>query len=176
MSLRIRLIPRHFRPKRLLVATVLILAGCGGASTATAPPQRVAGTGFVFQAPAGWQLQRGHNLVMATHDSELVQVSAFPLQKPYTDALFGKVTKELTTRVSQVAAETGGKVAGRSVVTAAGIRSHRYLVTVGDHVDEYTFVLRAKREYLLLCRRRSSHDQSPCDQLIKSFVLAGRAA
>jgi len=171
-----RLIPRHFRPKRLLAAGLLILAGCGGSGTANRPAQRVAGTGFAFQAPAGWQVQRGRNLVLATRDSELVQVSTFPLQKRYTAALFGKVTRELSTRVSQVAAQTGGSVTGRSVVTASGIRSHRYLVTVGDHVDEYTFVLRGKREYLLLCRRRSSHDQAPCDQLIKSFALAGRAA
>jgi len=170
------LIPSHFRPKRLLAAGLLILAGCGGSSTTNAPPQRVTGTGFAFQAPAGWQVQHGRTLVMATHGSELVQVSTFPLQKPYTDALFGKVAKELQTRVSQVTAQTGGKLTGRSVVTAGGIRSHRYLVTVGDHVDEYTFVLREKREYLLLCRRGSSHDQAPCAQLIKSFVLAGRAA
>ncbi len=171
-----RLIPRHFHPKRLLAAGLLILAGCGGSSTTNTSPQRVAGTGFVFQAPDGWQVQRGRTLVVATHGSELVQVSTFPLQKAYTDALFGKVTKELQTRVGQVAAQTGGKLTGRSVVTAAGIRSHRFLVTVGDHVDEYTFVLRGKREYLLLCRRRSSHDQATCDQLIKSFALAGRAA
>jgi hypothetical protein len=171
-----RLIPRRFPPKRLLAAGLLILAGCGGSRTANAPPQRVAGTGFAFRAPAGWQVQRGHHLVLAKRDSELVQVSTFPLQRLYTPALFGKVTKELSARVSQVAAQTGGSVTGRSVVTAAGIRSHRYLVTVGDHVDEYTFVLRGKREYLLLCRRRTSHDQAPCDQLIRSFALAGRAA
>ena len=170
------MIPRYFRPKRLLAAGLLILAGCGGSGTTKAPPQRITGTGFSFQAPAGWEVQRARTLVMATHGSELVQVSTFPLQKPYTDALFGKVAKELQTRVGQVAAQTGGRLTGRSVVTAGGIRSHRYLVTVGGHVDEYTFVLRGKREYLLLCRRGSSHDQAPCDQLIKSFVLAGRAA
>jgi hypothetical protein len=71
-----------------------------------------------------------------------------------------------------VAQQSGGKVAGHSVVTAAGIRSHVYDVEVGDHVDEYTFVLRGKREYQLLCRRKASHDTSFCDELVSSFGVA----
>ena len=44
-------------------------------------------------------------------------------------------------------------------------------VTAGDQVDEYTFVLSGKREYLLLCRRTSSSTASKfCGQLVTSFA------
>jgi hypothetical protein len=76
----------------------------------------------------------------------------------------------LAVRMRAVAAETGGKVTGTSTVTAGGTRSHAYDVTVGDHVDQYTFVLRGKREYQLLCRRKSSSDDGFCKQLIASFA------
>ena len=51
-----------------------------------------------------------------------------------------------------------------------GVRSHSYTVTVGDHVDEYTFVLRGRREYQLLCRRKASHGDDACRQLLTSFA------
>ena len=63
-----------------------------------------------------------------------------------------------------------GTVSGSRTVTTAGIRSHSYEVKVGDHVDEYTFVLRGLREYQLLCRRRSSSSDAACKQLIASFA------
>lgn len=166
-----RLIPRDLGPKRLLMAGVIILAGCGGSAGTDASPQRIAGKGFVFDAPAGWQLERGHRLVVASKGRDLVQVSTFPLQKPYADALFGKVARELQTRVEQVAAQSGGKLTGRSVVTVASSRAHSYVVATGDRIDEYTFVLRGKREYLLVCRRTRAHESAACDQLIRSFAL-----
>ena len=70
-----------------------------------------------------------------------------------------------------VARQTKGRVIGHSVVTVAGIRSHSYDVRVGDHVDEYTFVLRAKREYQLLCRRQESSDSKVCSRLVSSLSL-----
>jgi hypothetical protein len=45
-----------------------------------------------------------------------------------------------------------------------------YTVTVGDHVDEYTFVLRGRREYQLLCRRKASNGDDACRQLLTSFA------
>ncbi|MGH3001900.1 MAG: hypothetical protein ACRDM1_04425 [Gaiellaceae bacterium] len=132
----------------------------------------MAGPGFSFQAPAGWKVQRSDDMVSAAQDSELVQVATFPLQKRYSAALFERVSKELSTRVRAVAAQTGGTVSGHSTVTAGGIRSHAYDVTVGDHVDQYVFVLRGKREYQLLCRRRSSHGDQVCARLIRSFAPA----
>lgn len=107
----------------------------------------------------------------ASHDSELVQVATFPLVHPYSPALFTKIEPELSSRMADVARETKGTVVGHSVVTAAGIRSHSYDVRVGDHVDEYTFVLRAKREYQLLCRRQETSDSTVCSRLVSSLSL-----
>jgi hypothetical protein len=151
--------------------TVIILAGCGGSSAAKQQWQEVAGHGFRFQAPKGWQVQTGPMKTVAARDSELVQVATFPLSKPYSDALFGRVSRELTVRMQALALQTGGKLTGSATVTAAGVRSHAFEVTVADHVDRYTFVLRGKREYQLLCRRRSSSSNAFCEQLVASFAL-----
>ena len=129
----------------------------------------LSGAGFRFQAPKDWSAKSAPKVARATSDGELVQVSTFPLVKPYTDALFTKVERELHARMQTLAQQTGGTVTGQRTVTAAGIRSHAYDLTVADHVDEYTFVLRGKREYLLLCRRRARGDRSFCEQLVTSF-------
>ena len=106
---------------------------------------------------------------MASHDSELLQVSIFPLIHPYTDSLFAKVKTELDARMQTVAKAAAGTVSGSRVVTAAGVRSHSYEVAAGKDVLEYTFVLRDKREFELLCRRPSSKGDSTCRELLKSF-------
>jgi hypothetical protein len=111
-------------------------------------------------------------MVSASNDGELVQVATFALLKPYTPELFDRVERELRLRMRQVASQTGGTVSGTSTVTAGGIRSHAYEVSAGDHVDEYTFVLQVKREYQLLCRRRTSSGSDVCDQLVKTFEPA----
>lgn len=107
----------------------------------------------------------------AARDSELVQVATFPLARPYTDALFAKVQTELATRMAQVAKVSGGTISGRSVASPGGIKSHVYDVRVGDHVDRYVFVLRGRREYQLLCRRKVSSKEDFCQQLVASFAL-----
>jgi hypothetical protein len=166
-----RLIPPGVRAKQaaLLLAPV-ILAACGGSSAAKVPQQQVvAGPGFRFEAPTGWRVERGPRQATASDGSELVKVATFPLLKPYTAALFNRVDRELSTRMRQVAQQTGGKLSSPATVTAGGIRSHAYRVTTGDNVDQYTFVLRGKREYQLLCRRAASHDDSVCARLIASF-------
>ncbi len=153
----------------MIVAAVLILAGCGGSGAANA--QFVSGPGFRFTAPGGWKIVRAQRQVSATHGSDLVQVATFPLLKPYSAALFQPVAKELTARMSQVAQQSHGSVSGTSTVTAGGIRSHSYTVRVGDHVDEYTFVLRGLREVQLLCRRDAKSSDAACKQLIDGLVL-----
>lgn len=100
---------------------------------------------------------------------QLVQVASFPLARPYTAALFTKVEAELGTRMRQVASETGGTLTGPATVTTAGIRSHAYRVTATGRVDEYTFVLRGRREYQLLCRRTGSDGTAACATLLASF-------
>ena len=154
------------------MATV-ILAGCGGSGAAKPQSQQwqaVGGAGFGFQAPAGWKIERVKGRVSATGGSELVQVSTFPLLKSYDDKLFGRVALELRSRMQDIARQTGGKLNGSRTVVADGVRSHAYEVTVGEQVDEYTFVLSGKREYLLLCRRNSSNGVGICKQLVTSFA------
>jgi hypothetical protein len=168
-----RLIPLRRSAKRALVVPALcILAGCGGASATKQQPQTVQGPGYRFAAPAGWSVARKGSAASASRGSELVQVTTFPLVKPYRSELFDAVAGELRTRMQQVAQQSGGSVSGGSTVTAAGIRSHAYAVQVGDHVDEYTFVLRGRREYLLLCRRKQSSHDDFCAQLVRTFALA----
>lgn len=164
-----RLIPRHVRRKQTLLMAVLIFAGCG--SSGAPKVQSVRGPGFQFAAPAGWKLERTPGQVSARHDSELVQVATFALLKPYRPALFARVATELAARMDEVAKQVHGTVSPNGTVTAAGIRSHSYDVRAGDHVDEYTFVLRGLREYQLLCRRRSSSSDHVCKQLIARFMV-----
>jgi hypothetical protein len=166
----VRSFPVDFRAKLTLVVAGLILAGCGGSPQGKT--QIVAGNGFRFEAPAGWRVDVTGKQAMASRDSELVQVSTFPLVKPYSDALFDRVTKELDARMSALAKQVGGTVAGSGKATAAGIRSHSYRVDVAGHSDEYTFVLRGRREYQLLCRRKTSSGDGFCKQLVRSFALA----
>ena len=91
------------RPKQLALVVSLILAGCGGSSEPVKPPTRVAGPGFSFRAPSGWQVQRSDAKVGASQDSELVQVASFRLLKPYRSELFDRVEGELSTRMGQLA-------------------------------------------------------------------------
>jgi hypothetical protein len=172
-----RLIPQIIRCKQaLLLATLILavcgLAGCGGsrAATSSAQSQTVRGTGFSFQAPAGWKVERAQNRVSVTHGSELVQVATFPLAKRYNDKLFVPVATELRSRMAEIARQTGGTLSDGRAVTADGVRSHAYDVTAGSRVDEYTFVFSGKREYLLLCRRKSSDGADFCARLVTSFA------
>jgi hypothetical protein len=172
-----RLIPRGLRCKQALlsasaVLTVVGLPACGGSSAATtqSPWQTVTGTGFTFGAPEGWKVERAKSRVSATSGSELVQVATFPLMKTYDEKLFARVEAELRSRMREIAHQTGGKLSGSRTVTADGVRSHAYEVRAGDQVDEYTFVFSGKREYLLLCRRKSSDGAGFCSQLVTSFA------
>lgn len=160
------------RHKRALLLATLILAGCGGSSEPKAAYQLVKGAGFSFQAPVGWKVEHAVRRSEASSGSELVQVATFALVRPYAASLFTRVTTELDLRMKTLAEQTGGEVAGKTVVKAGGVLSHAYTVNVGDHVDEYTFVLEGKREYQLLCRRLASSSGAFCAQLVKSFALA----
>jgi hypothetical protein len=110
--------------------------------------------------------------VAAGTNEELVQVATFALLKPYSSGLFSKVQKELTQRMTTLAGQTGGRLAKTETVTAAGVRSHSYRVESKDRVDQYTFVLRGRREYQLLCRRQASTGDETCRQLLESFAFA----
>jgi len=121
-----------------------------------------------FEVPASWRVVGGKTGANASRDSQLVEVDTFPLAREYRPSLFEKVASELAIRMSGVAQKTGGTVAGHTVVEAGGIKSHSYDVRVGKRTDTYTFVLRGKREYQLLC----SADESVCEHLVSSFGVA----
>ena len=177
-----RLIPRELRRKQALLWLAAIVAGFGGAgvvgagcggSSAPQPPrewQTVRGSGFSFEAPAGWKVGRATNRVSATRGAELVQVATFSLLKPYDEKLFGRVARELRARMEEIATQTSGRLSGERTVTAGGVRSHAYDVTAGKRADEYTFVFSGKREYLLLCRRQSPDGAGFCPRLVTSFA------
>ena len=129
----------------------------------------MAGPGFRFTAPDGWKVTRTQNGVTVADDGSLVEVSTFPLARAYNDDLFAAVEKELKARMDTLARESGGTVAPGTPVTVAGIRSHSYRITSDGMVDDYVFVLRGKREYQLLCRRKSSDSDDHCRLLLTSF-------
>ena len=158
------------RPKQLALVVCLILAGCGGSSEPVKPPTRVAGPGFSFRAPSGWQVQRSDGKVGASQDSELVQVASFRLLKPYRTELFDRVERSSRRGWGSWRSRPAARSRRRGPSRPTAIRSHSYTVTVGDHVDEYTFVLRGRREYQLLCRRKASHGDDACRQLLTSFA------
>jgi len=163
------MLPRALGRKLPVLVLAFILAGCGGNSEPKTAFHEIRGPGFRFDAPVGWKATTAGRTTTAASGSELVQVAGFPLAHPYTPALFDKVESELAIRMAQVA--KGGKLTGPTTVTAGGIRSHAYTVEIGDHVDAYVFVLRDKREYQLLCRRKSSSSTAFCDRLVSSFTL-----
>jgi hypothetical protein len=167
-----RLIPRSLRCKQALLLGTVILAGCGGSGAVKSQSewQTVSGPGFAFGAPAGWKVERAKRRISVTQGSQVVQVSTFPLLKPYDAKLFDRVATELSSRMQEIARQTGGKVSGERTVTADGVRSHAYDVTAGSRVDEYTFVLSGMQEHLLLCRRKTTEDAGFCAQLSKSFA------
>jgi len=126
-------------------------------------------SGFSFQVPSGWDVAGGANGANAGTGTQQVRVATFPLVKTYVPALFEKVRTELDTRMAAVAKETSGAVAGHRVVTVDGAKAHSFDVKVGDRVDTYTFVLRGKREFELIC----SADAGACSRLLTSFDAQG---
>ena len=153
----------------LVLTVAIIVEGCG--SSAKPKAQIIAGTGFRFSAPAGWTVQRGVTAVTATQGEQFVRVLTFPLGRVYRPQLFAKLGAELKVRMTALAKQTGGTIQGTGVATAGGIRAHVWRVKTGGSLDEYTFVLRGRREYQLLCRRSSSGDDAACTQLVSTFQL-----
>jgi hypothetical protein len=145
---------------------VVILAGCGGSGEQKAQWQRVDAGGYRFRAPQGWEVTPAKGRTTVKGGDGFVQVSTFSLVHPYSDDLFEKVRSELDLRMADVAKRSGGEVSAHRVVTVDGSRAHSYDVRVGKRTDRYTFVLRGKRELLLLC----SADAAVCDELAASFA------
>ena len=163
-----------------ILALVLLpaVAGCGGGgggstqSSATSG-QAVSGPGFTFRAPEGWTVKALPTSAEARQDaSTLVSVNVLPLVKPYRLALFPRVAKELDRVASAYATNLKGTVTSRRTVEVAGRKARQYEIAHGDLVDRVTFLLRAKRNYQLTCRWRTTNGEPPaCAQLGASFAF-----
>ena len=100
----------------------------------------------------------------------------FPLLRRFRPELWDKVVPELDRAAAAVARQQQGTVSGSRTVTIAGQRARRYDVGYTGEgkqlVERIVFVLRAKSEYLLLCRYERGGATDACDGLLTSFRLA----
>lgn len=153
------------------VLTLLILAGCGGSTSAKT--QTVQGDGFRFEAPAGWTVVRkGPSVAVVDGDVNRVEVVRFRLEKPYRPALFVAAARELDGVVGRLAGQLNGKVSGQSTSELAGRKARSYTIEYGPgKTQEIAFVLEGQDEFQLLCRRDSSAPNDPCAQLFSTFAL-----
>jgi len=136
----------------------------------------VRGTGFTFVAPAGWTVARKGAEVQAAQGTLLVSVTLFPLLRRFRPELWAKVIPELDRAASAIARQQQGMVSDSRTITIAGERARKYDVAYTGEgkqlVERIAFVLRGKREYLLLCRYERGGDTEACDGLLTSFKLA----
>jgi hypothetical protein len=157
----------------VLGLALLLAAGCGGAGSPKA--QTVSGPGYAFDAPGGWQVVRKADVREASHGTQLVSVTRFPLLRAYRPALWAKVVVELDRAAAQVAAQQHGKVTDPRSVAVAGRQARRYDIAYERSgkqlVERIAFVLRAKTEFLLLCRYEAGGDTRACDGLLATFRL-----
>jgi hypothetical protein len=147
-----------------LLVLALILTGCGGAGNSNW--QQVQGSGFRFQAPAGWKVTGA----TASHGSvDRVQVNEFRLVHPYVHAKQAGAAKELDSVAVRLAQQLRGKVMSRRTVEVNGLDARAYSIVHGGLAEEFTFVLRGQREYELLCRRAVGANAAACRELVASF-------
>lgn len=166
----------------LVAVVVALAAGCGGGGGSSAESEsasrQVSGTGFVFSAPADWQVARTARGATTRPDSgpALTSVTVLALRRRYRPALFARVARGLDRITTALAAQLKGKVVARRSVKVGGIRSRQYDVaykrTGSDLIDRITYVLRGKSEYYLLCRWPAGDPPPPaCAQLTSTFRI-----
>jgi hypothetical protein len=178
-----RWVPGRFVPwgnpcKRALLCAVVLAAGCGGGGKQEEPPQVVRGTGYRFEAPAGWTIVRSGRQVQAAEGGKslaLIAVSRFPLLRRAADELSPKVVKELDGVAEGVARQQHGTISLQETMEISGNQARRYDIAYEARgkrlVERLGFLLRGKTEYLLLCRFERDGDTAPCDELFSSFTL-----
>jgi hypothetical protein len=174
-----RFVPRGNPCKLAALCAVVALTGCGGGGKQQDAAQVVRGTGYRFQAPAGWAIVRSGRQVQAAEGGKspaLIAVSRFPLLRRAADELSPKVIEELDRVAEGVASQQHGTVSAKATTEVAGRQARRYDVDYESRgkklVERLGFVLRGKTEYLLLCRFERDGDTSPCDELVRTFTLA----
>jgi hypothetical protein len=173
-----RYLPRGNPCKLAVVAAALLLAGCGGGDGGERATQIVRGTGYRFEAPAGWTIVRSGRQVQAAAGGKsltLVAVSRFPLLHSAKEKLEPKVVQELDEVADGVADQQHGALLVEETTEVAGREARHYEIAYGRAgkrlVERLVFVLRGKTEYLLLCRYEQNGDTEPCDEFVRSFEL-----
>jgi hypothetical protein len=147
-----------------LLVLALILAGCGGAGNSNWV--QVRGSGFRFQAPAGWKV------VGATASNgpiDRVQVNEFRLVHAYLHVKQAATVRELDGVAARLAQLQKGKVARRRTLEVNGLDARWYAIDHEGLTEELTFVLRRQHEYELICRRATGADGAACRELVTSF-------
>jgi hypothetical protein len=170
-----RLVPRpNPRKQAVLCVGLLLLAGCAGGG-GSPEDSLIRGQGYAFSAPADWQVSRTGREVRVTSGLDVVSVARFELARAFRHELWPRVVKELDRAAESVAAQQRGEVTQPQTVTIAGLQARRYDIRYegeGKHlVQRIAFVLRAKTEYLLLCRYEAGGDTRACDELLATFRL-----
>jgi hypothetical protein len=157
----------------LTVLTPIILAGCGGSGTSKL--QSVKGDGYTFTAPAGWKTVRQPSSVTLSNGKvDLLQVTHFPLEKPYRIARFAAVSRELDGVADGLAKQDAGRVVKRLTMLVSGRKTRYYEIhyTAKKTTEEIAFVLSGSDEYQVLCRRPAAAADSTCSSLFASFGLS----
>ena len=150
-----------------------MLGGCGGGG---APALKlVEGSGYRFSAPADWAVVRSARELQASKGLDLVSVTRYPLLRAYRPELWMRVVPELDRTATQLAQQQQGAVGESRTVTVAGQQARRYDIDYERDgktlVERIAFVLRGKREYLLLCRYARGGGTDACDRLLATFTL-----
>jgi hypothetical protein len=146
----------RYKPVVVLTGLVVAIAGCGGGDEG---PQTVAGPGFTYSAPAGWNVDlRGRSGTATPHEgaTELVSVRLFRLARPFRPELWESVVPELDRVAGELAQQLDGRIDSSAIVVVDGRRAKRYDIRYdrdGTEILERTaFVLTGRREFQLVCR------------------------
>jgi len=133
----------------------------------------VQGAGYSFHAPAGWTVARtGATTTAANGQVDLLEVLHFTLEKPYQAARFAAVARELDRDAAGLAKQNSGRLVDRLTMQVTGRKTRFYEIAYAPGTtEEIAFVLDAKNEYQLLCRRRSAASDAACAQFFSSFAL-----
>ena len=159
---------------------MITVAGCGGGDGGREPAstgQVVRGDGYVFSAPVDWKLTQtpqGATLTPASGGESLVSVTTFRLIRPFRPAAWSRAEDELDGVADRLARQLGGSVESRETFRA-GVREYRLAYErKGMKLSQrIRFVLRARREYELLCRWKTDDGEpDACGQLLASFRLS----
>ena len=151
----------------------MILSGCASSAKKEATTQAVRGTGFAFEAPIGWRVEQKQTSTAVSHGKvDRIEVFRFKLEKLYRVANFHAVSGELDGVAAKLATQLKGRVVRRSTVRLARRKARSYRIDYGTgRTDEIGFVLIAKTEYQLLCRRPTSGSDSACAMFFSTFAL-----